>query len=80
MHPRQATATMTARPEAAAIQGGGRRLALARAAWAVLVALALGLFVAALPAQYAAHTAPPPATQAALARLTAVFSTSRSNR
>src|SRR5215210_5410874 len=46
----------------------GRRLVLARVAWGALVALALGLFLAAVPAVYLRLSVPPEAVRASLAR------------
>lgn len=47
----------------------GRRLLITRVAWAASVALALGLFVAAVPALYVQHSTPPEAVRVGLEQL-----------
>jgi signal transduction histidine kinase len=69
MHSQHAPAKTIAAPESAAPTLRGRTLVLARAGWAVLVALNLGLFAAAVPALYAQRGALPQAAQAGLAQL-----------
>src|SRR5919199_131805 len=56
-------------PDASAVPRlRGRRLVLARVAWGALVAPALALFLAAVPAVYLHLSAPPEAVRASLAR------------
>jgi signal transduction histidine kinase len=69
MHSQHATPQTIAHPETATPVLRGRSLALARAGWAALVALNLGLFAAAVPALYAQRDAPPEAARAGLAQL-----------
>ncbi|HEV2091534.1 MAG TPA: GAF domain-containing sensor histidine kinase [Rubrobacter sp.] len=69
MHSQHATPRTIAPPESAAPSLRGRTLVLARAGWAVLVALNLGLFAVAVPALYAQRGAPPQAARAELAQL-----------
>src|SRR5438270_10148472 len=46
----------------------GRRLALARVGWGILVALALSFFIVAVPAGYRRYSAPPEAVRAFLSQ------------
>lgn len=57
------------RPEYAAPDLSGRRLALARAAWAVLVSLNLVLFIVAIPALFVQRSVPPEPVRAGLAQI-----------
>ena len=69
MRSRLATVEAVARPEDGAPVLRGRRLVLARAGWAALVASSLVLFAAAIPALYERRGAPPESVVAGLARL-----------
>ncbi|CAN5806595.1 hypothetical protein BH18ACT11_BH18ACT11_13470 [soil metagenome] len=69
MRSQHATAKPVMRPESAVPDLSGRRLALVRAAWAVLVSLNLVLFVVAVPALFLHHSAPPEPVRAGLAQL-----------
>lgn len=64
-----ATAEPVIRPESAVPGLKGRRLALVRGAWAVLVSLNLVLFVVAVPALFLHRSAPPEPVRAGLAQL-----------
>ncbi len=57
------------RPEPAAPALSGRRLVLARAGWAALVALNLVLFIVAVPALFVQRSAPPEPVRVGLAQL-----------
>lgn len=66
MHSQHAMAETIARPETATPVLRGRSLALARAGWAALLALNLGIFAVAVPALYVQRGAPPEAMRAEL--------------
>ncbi len=69
MRSQHVRAKSVAGPEGAAPTLRGGWLALARAGWAALVALNLGLFATAIPALYAGRGAPPEDVLAGLAQL-----------
>ncbi|HET7481010.1 MAG TPA: hypothetical protein VFJ72_16010, partial [Rubrobacteraceae bacterium] len=69
MRSQHATAAPVIRPESAAPDLSGRRLALIRAGWAVLVSLNLILFVVAVPALFVQRSAPPEPVRAGLEQL-----------